>query len=195
MQRTLRAMVEWLAPRRVAFALVGGLAVSIRAEVRFTRDVDLALAVTEDELTSLVRDLRAAGYHLHSVLEHEIAGRTATVRLVERGSVHVDLIVASCGIEPEIVASAPLVELRGVGTLPVATAEDLLAMKVLSMNEHRRRDLDDSIQLVLTNPNLDLEHVRARLSLVTARGFDRGQELQSKLAGVLVKAEADRTSR
>ena len=32
----------------VAHALVGGLAVSIRAEVRFTRDVDLALSVDSD---------------------------------------------------------------------------------------------------------------------------------------------------
>ena len=30
------------------YALVGGLAVSIRAEVRFTRDVDVAVAVDSD---------------------------------------------------------------------------------------------------------------------------------------------------
>jgi hypothetical protein len=42
----------------IAFALVGGLAVSIRAEVRFTRDVDLAIAMPDDSsLETLVRDL------------------------------------------------------------------------------------------------------------------------------------------
>jgi hypothetical protein len=46
------------------FALVGGLGVSIRGEVRFTRDVDLAIAANDD------REAEA--------LEH---GRLATVRL------------------------------------------------------------------------------------------------------------------
>ena len=32
----------------VSHALVGGLAISIRAEVRFTRDVDLAISVDSD---------------------------------------------------------------------------------------------------------------------------------------------------
>jgi hypothetical protein len=31
-----------------AFDLIGGLAVSVRAEPRFTRDIDLAVAVTDD---------------------------------------------------------------------------------------------------------------------------------------------------
>jgi hypothetical protein len=52
-----------LRPRGKRFALVGGLAVSVRAEVRFTRDVDLAVAVSSDaEAESLVhrdQDLEA----------------------------------------------------------------------------------------------------------------------------------------
>ena len=40
------------------FALVGGLAISVRGEVRTTRDVDLAVAVGDDrELETLVADL------------------------------------------------------------------------------------------------------------------------------------------
>ena len=43
----------------IDWALVGGLAVSARAEPRFTRDVDLAVAVEGDpEAESLVRELR-----------------------------------------------------------------------------------------------------------------------------------------
>ncbi len=45
------------------FALVGGLAISVRAEVRFTRDVDLAVAVDDDaEAESLVHSLTIRGY-------------------------------------------------------------------------------------------------------------------------------------
>ena len=45
------------------FALVGGLAVSVRAEVRFTRDVDIVVLVADDsEAELLTCELRSAGY-------------------------------------------------------------------------------------------------------------------------------------
>jgi hypothetical protein len=40
-ERALRAVAAALQERQAAFAVVGGLAVSARAEPRFTRDVDL----------------------------------------------------------------------------------------------------------------------------------------------------------
>lgn len=54
------------------FALVGGLAVSVRAEVRFTRDVDIVVVVADDsEAESLTYDLRSAGYSAVAAIEHE----------------------------------------------------------------------------------------------------------------------------
>ena len=62
-ERALRAIVFELSSRSRAFALVGGLAISIRAEVRFTRDVDVAVAVEDDaDAEALVRELAVAGY-------------------------------------------------------------------------------------------------------------------------------------
>lgn len=188
---TLKEIAAWLGARKLAFALVGGLAVSIRGEVRFTRDVDLALSLSERELESLVRDLRVAGYTVGALVEHAVARRTATVRLVSRAGVHVDLIVASSGIEPEVVERAISVDFPQVGALPVAIAEDLLAMKVLSYSDRRRHDLDDAIGLVLANPSLDQARVRANLARITERGFDRGEPLEAKLAHVLAEAARD----
>jgi len=190
-QTALRDIAAALAARKVPFALVGGLAVSIRGEVRFTRDVDVAVALSEPELERLVRDLRAAGYAIAALVEHETAGRTATVRLVTRGGINVDLICASSGIEQEIIADATEVDVRGAGLLRVASAEDLLAMKVLSFTDRRRRDFDDAVQLVLANSHLDLDRVRGRLALVHERGFDRGEDLVAKLNSVLAAAAAE----
>jgi hypothetical protein len=47
-ERALAAIAHDLDSRSIRFALVSGLAVSIRAEVRFTRDVDLAIRVAGD---------------------------------------------------------------------------------------------------------------------------------------------------
>lgn len=188
-ESALRDIAQWLARRGIPFALVGGIAVSVRAEVRFTRDVDLALALSERELESLVRDLRAAGYAILAIVEHESAQRTATVRLRSRAGITIDVLAASSGIEGEIVAAAKPVEVPDVGSVPVAAAEDLLAMKILSMTPGRPQDRIDAVNLVVTHPNLDLDLVRARLTLIRARGFHREQDLDQKLADLLGAVE------
>ena len=172
------------------FALVGGLAVSVRGEVRFTRDVDLAVRVRDDaETEALVRELRAEGYGVVAVVEHDEAKRLATVRLRSPSNVTVDLLTASSGIEPEIIAQAGPVSIEGVGTLPVAQAEELLAMKVLSMEERRLQDRIDAIKLLEVNRDIDLLRVRADLELIERRGFHRKQDLASKLQQLLAQRE------
>ena len=58
------------------FAMVGGLATSLRGEPRTTRDVDLAVAVDDDaDAEALVRDLAARGYQVTAILEQERANR------------------------------------------------------------------------------------------------------------------------
>jgi len=180
--------------RGVAFALVGGLAVSIRSEVRFTRDVDLAVAVAgDDDMEALVHHLRGVGYRSVAVVEHEVRRRLATARLESPTGMLVDLIAASCGIEAEVVARAERISIEGAGTIPVARPEELLAMKILSMTEQRLQDRLDAINLVLANPTLELAEVRALLALITSRGYERGQDLSAKLDELLAAARAHTT--
>lgn len=186
LENALRGTVEELRARGRRFALVGGLAVSVRAEVRFTRDVDLAVVVLDDADTEgLVFELRGKGYRPLASVEHETQGRLATVRLLAPQGVKVDLLTASSGIEHEVVEGATPVTLEGVGALPVASAEDLLSLKVLSMTDRRLQDRIDADRLVAVNPNLDLGRVRHNLELITARGFHRDQDLLAKLEALI----------
>ena len=82
LERALAAAADDIAAEGKRFALVGGLAVSVRAEVRFTRDVDLAVAVDNDmEAESLVYALKSRGYTTVASVEHEAQSRLATIRL------------------------------------------------------------------------------------------------------------------
>lgn len=169
-----------------AFALVGGLAVSVRAEVRFTRDVDLAVAIADDSAAeTLVYQLRDAGYQVVATVEHETQDRMATARLCGSAGVVVDLLLASSGIEGEVVERATLVDFPGVGEIPVARAEELLALKILSMTDRRLQDRLDALNLIAFEPHLDLEVVRANLALIEQRGYQRGQDLAAKLDELL----------
>jgi hypothetical protein len=173
------------------FALVGGLAVSLRAEVRFTRDIDLAVAASDDaDMERLVYELRDAGYVAIAVVEHQERQRLSTVRLASPSGIVVDLLAASSGIEAEVVARATAVSFEQIGEIPVARAEELLAMKVLSMTERRLQDRIDAINLVLLNEGLDLDAVRENLARITERGYHRDQDLLAKLEAVLASAAA-----
>ena len=170
----------------VNFALVGGLAVSVRTEPRFTRDADLAVAVASDaEAEALIRRLRADGHEVAALVEQEAVGRLATARLTLAGDVEgpvTDLLFASSGIEREIVASAEPVELLPGLTMRVARIEHLIALKVLSRDDERRpQDLIDLRALLRAATPEEVSAARKALTLIAARGYHRGRDLQSLL--------------
>lgn len=185
-EQALAAICKELVDRGRRFALVGGLAVSVRAEVRFTRDVDLVVLVEDDsEAESLIYELRSAGYSAIASVEHDTRHRLSTVRLMSPLGVKVDLLFASSGIERQIVDRATPVDFGAAGAVPVANAEELLAMKVLSMTDTRLQDRIDAQRLLQFAPELDLSIVRDHLARITERGYAREQDLEAKLAAVL----------
>lgn len=183
--RALVAIQARIGDEAKLFALVGGLAVSARAEPRFTRVVDLAVGVRDDaEAEALIYSLTRVGYHTLATVEHETLRRLATVRMRSPEGPVVDLLFASSGIEHETVTRASALSVPSVGVVNVARAEELVAMKVLSMRRGRPQDAIDALRL-LEIADLDLAAVRQNLSLITERGFHRRQDLEAKLQQVL----------
>lgn len=173
------------------WALVGGHAVSVRSVPRFTKDVDLSVSVRSDaDAEDLVRRLHALGYRVLQVLEHEPTGRLGTVRLAMPRSAAVepdlDLLFASSGVEPEIVADAESIEVEAGVVVPVATRGHLIALKVLAADVDRRpQDFADLMALLERAGDDDIRVARGALELVAARGFDRGKDLPAEFDAVL----------
>jgi predicted nucleotidyltransferase len=166
-------------------AVIGGLAVSARTEPRFTRDVDIAVAVThDDEAEALIRFLGARNYRIEAVVEQEAVGRLATVRLIPPGesALIVDLLFASSGIEPEIVAAAEPIEIIEGLMVRVATIPHLIATKVLARDDVRRpQDRVDLAALLNAANEDDMNAARDALLTIQKRGFHRGRDLLAEL--------------
>ena len=182
----LRRIGAELARAHVPFALVGGLAVSVRTEPRFTRDADLAVAVaTDGEAESLIHSLRARGYLIEAIVEQEAVGRLATARLAlstEPRVPVVDLLFASSGIESEVVSSAEPVDLLPQLRMGVARTGHLIALKVLSRDDVRRpQDLVDLRALLRVALPAEIARARDALSLIASRGYHRGRDLASDM--------------
>ena len=60
------------------------------------------------------------------------------------------------------------------------------------MTEARPQERIDAVNLVLHGQELDLEAVRGSLSLISARGYARDQDLLQKLAAIMAAAAAAR---
>jgi hypothetical protein len=191
LEDALRFAAGELAARGARFALVGGLAVSVRTEPRFTRDVDLAVAVgTDREAEALVHALIERGWRVLAQVEQETRGRLATARLVPPATrvtegVVVDLLFASSGIEREVVEAAQPLEVFEDLVLPVATVSHLLALKVLARSPLRPQDTADAIALVAVATPREVEASRAALERIRELGFDREKDLAAELEALL----------
>ena len=181
----LRDLTQHLTRLDQPFAVVGGIAVSARAEPRLTRDVDVAVAVASDvQAEGVLFALRQVGYRVVATVEQDAVQRLATARLQHPTGVVCDLIFATCGVEAEIVQDAEPLDVFDDLDIVTASVVGLLAMKVLSATEQRPRDLEDIRALLQDGSSLDERRLRDLLSLIEQRGFHRGQDLAAKWAGL-----------
>lgn len=172
------------------WAVIGGLAVAFRAEPRFTKDVDVAVAVADDvEAESIVNRLQVRGYALASLVEQDYVNRLATARLVRpragTSSAFIDLLFANSGIEDEIVRRADRLEVLPGVFMPVASIGHLIALKVLA---GRHQDVTDLGYLIAGATDADLDEARTAVSTIQVRGFNRGQDLPEDLAAIISQA-------
>jgi hypothetical protein len=183
--RLIQRICKLLDQQRAGWALVGGWAVSVRTEPRFTRDV--AVAVGSDyDAEQLISVLTHAQFQIETLIEQTAVGRLATVRLASPDDfppgLLLDILFASSGIEPEICQTAERVEMFPGVVVPVARLEYLLATKILARDdENRPQDRQDIRMLLRAMDDQQVAITRQLLDSITTRGFNRGKDLQAEL--------------
>lgn len=168
-------------------ALIGGFAVSARTEPRFTRDIDLVVAVADDdESERLVQEFISHGHSALATIEQDAVERLAGVRLRLAGGEMVDLLFASSGIEAEIVADAEKLEILPGLMVPVARAGHLLVLKLLARDDRERpQDVADLRALSAGLSDEERRRAQEAAALVDARGFGRGRDVSALLKAAL----------
>jgi len=193
LESVLRAAARDLSELGLRWALVGGLAVSARTEPRFTRDVDLVIAVPGDlDAEQAVHALQRRGYRIDALVEQEAAGRLATARLAppqeDDAGIVLDVLFASSGIEPEITEAAEELEVFPGLRVRVAGVGHLLALKLLSRDDRTRpQDRADLVALLRAATRADVEEARGAVALIQARGFHRDRDLSRDLERLIAQ--------
>lgn len=91
-----------------------------------------------------------------------------------------DLLFASSGIEPEIVANASTLTLFEGCQVPVASVGHLVAVKLLARSPRRLQDDLDLDALARVATEEDLREASSAIGLITARGFARNKDLEAE---------------
>lgn len=178
LQQALRALgLRWY--------LFGAQAAILHGVARLTADVDVTVDPGPRSNAELVDGLARSAFELRGSDAEGFIESTRVLPLVHRPSrIPVDVVLAGPGLE-ELFFSR--VEERSVGgvRVPVASAEDVVTMKVLA---GRPKDIEDVTAIARARGDaLDAERVRTTLRLIeTALG--RG-DLVSELDRALARAE------
>ena len=143
------------------YALIGGLAVVLRGYGRSTRDVDAVVLDADDLLPKVLAGLREQGLVLRQQDGLEFARRHRVILLRSEDGTEVDLSMGALPFELELVQRS-CVEPAGPGiSVPVATAEDLVIMKLIAS---RPQDREDVRRLLELYQDLDRRRIRGIVS-------------------------------
>jgi hypothetical protein len=140
LDKALADAVEFLETRRIPFAVIGGIAATVRGEFRATADLDFVLGIGIDDAVELAENLTGSYFEPLFSGVSEVVERAFILPLRHKPTgLTVDLALGLSDFEKKAIARAERVQF-GSCIAPVVTSEDLIIMKLFA---GRPRDIED----------------------------------------------------
>ena len=153
----------------IPYMVIGGQAVLIHGEPRFTRDIDITLGIDTDKAESVLRIARQLSLTPRKDATKDFVNRNSLLSVEDLETrIVVDFIFSFLPYERQAIQRAVPVD---IGTTPVrfATAEDTIIHKLFA---GRPRDIEDVKGIVNNQKSLDTSYLKRWLkdfSSVTGR--------------------------
>lgn len=152
----LRALNSWLSSQDTPYTLIGGIAVSLVAEPRVTKDIDVLVMLEPDRWSGFLDSCAPYGFapRMSDALDFARLHRVLLLKHTT-GGVDVDISFGALPFETEAIEGA--LE-RDIGRLKmrVASPADLVIMKAVAM---RPKDQMDIVRIVELYPDLDVDRI------------------------------------
>lgn len=146
----------------IPYMVVGGQAVLLYGEPRLTRDIDITLGVSSDDLSKVLEAFRGLRIRLLPQDPQAFVRSTMTLPIHhEVSGVRIDLIFSFSTFERDAIRRVNRIQV-GAGLVNYVSLEDLIVMKIIA---GRPRDLEDVRAILRRNPNGDREQIRESLAL------------------------------
>lgn len=165
-KNAIKELHDFLTTREIPYALIGGIAVQMWGEPRYTQDVDVTIVLDQNKedavLLALVQRFKP---RISDAVTFALKNRVLLLK--SDFSVNLDISLGLPGYEEEIIARAAYCDLgRGMRGIRICSAEDLIVMKIIA---GRPRDIDDVETILIRQKNtLDVDYVKEKLEDFTS---------------------------
>lgn len=164
-------MVDLCERNQLDYAIMGGIAVRVHGIPRPTYDVDLEVAIRDDQLATFFNQAEKLGYEIASIYRtgwRDTVGSMPLVKmktyLAAGQSVDVDIFLSETDFQHSVMSRRMAVEFEE-RSLWFVTPEDLLLFKLIA---NRPRDLGDVEDVLFVQGQLDedyMHHWATRLGI------------------------------
>jgi predicted nucleotidyltransferase len=158
---TLRDLSRWFQDTHTPYLVIGGVAVSLVAGARTTKDVDAVVMIDEDASREFVAS--GAPYGFVSRIANPLSFAQASRMLLMRhepDQIKVDISLAGLAFEIQAIEHGDTKNPKGIN-LRVPRVEDLIIMKAVAS---RPKDLADIDELLNVYPDIDREQIRLAIT-------------------------------
>lgn len=135
-----RKITTFLNKEEYDYLLIGGIAIGALGAPRMTQDIDFCLFVNKAQIRSLLKKAKDEGF---SFQEKEVISRireTGTFQ-INRGSYHIDFLVASTDFEKTALRRRQRLKVYGADAY-FPTAEDMILFKIVPARHIDMADIE-----------------------------------------------------
>jgi hypothetical protein len=138
--------------------IIGGIAVSLLGQARFTEDLDAMVLLSIEEIPNFLEVARKEGIEPRIAQADDFARRNRVLLLRHTASqTDIDISLGVLPFEQEMVARSQVHEIDEALKIHLPTPEDLIIMKAIA---HRPKDLLDIQSIIHNHPHLDRERIQ-----------------------------------
>lgn len=138
--------------------VIGGIAVGLLSQTRFTEDLDAMVLLSVDDISSFLNLAKKEGILPRIDQAEEFARRNRVLLLRHTHSqTDIDISLGILPFEEEVVQRSVAHIIDEKLTIHLPSPEDLIIMKAVA---HRPKDLLDIQSIIQANPNLDTQRIQ-----------------------------------
>jgi hypothetical protein len=177
--RAVELLGETFANRSIRYALIGGLAATMRGQPRFTRDIDILLDVPQLVLPPLLEELARLGFVFDTgTVIREYVRESMTSFLF--GLTRIDWLKPMLPLYAHALAGATLLTWTEGHRVQVVSVEGLILTKMVSFRPQDQLDIETL--LVANRGEIDADLIRREWTTVAVGEENRSDWLEEALA-------------
>jgi predicted nucleotidyltransferase len=160
-ERLISRIARNLDKLNIPYMIIGGQAVLLYGTPRLTKDIDITLGISIENLSDMVKVCKSSRLNILPKKYKEFVSKTFVLPVEDRTSgIRVDFIFSFTPYEKQAIKRANKVNV-GKKTVKFASVEDVVIHKIFA---GRARDLEDVKNIILKNRKINKRYINKWLA-------------------------------